>query len=115
MADDKLTVVMTIVVWLKRLLLLALFIVMLVFFVNFTLSNTQQVSLEILGWSLPSVSSSTLIMVPFILGGILGLMGALFVVVRLRLANASLKRKLVRRDSELQKLRASALKGLTDA
>lgn len=109
------TVFATIVVWFRRLLVLALFVVLLVFFVNFTLSNTEQISLEMGGLAIPAVSSSTLVMVPFILGGFTGLLVSLVLVIRLRLANASLKRKLVRRDAEIQKLRSSALKGLTDA
>lgn len=115
MADYELTVFATIVVWIKRLLVLALFVVLLVFFVNFTLSNTEQISLEVGGLSIPPVSSSTLVMVPFVLGGFSGLLVSLMLVVRLRFANASLKRKLDRRDAEIQKLRSSTLKGLTDA
>ena len=105
----------TIVVWFRRLVVLTLFVVLLVFFVNFTLLNTEQISLEIGGLAIPAVSISTLVMVPFILGGFTGLLVSLVLVIRLRLANASLKRKLVRRDAEIQKLRSSALKGLTDA
>ncbi|WP_257284857.1 LapA family protein [Endozoicomonas sp. SESOKO1] len=119
MVDYELTFVKssfaTIVVWIKRLLILALFVVLLVFFVNFTLSNTEQISLEMGGLVIPPVSSSTLVMVPFVLGGFAGLLVSLTLVIRLRLANASLRRKLARRDAELQKLRSSALKGLTDA
>lgn len=115
MADFDLTVFATIVVLIKRFLVLALFVVLLVFFVNFTLSNTEQISLEMGGLVIPPVSSSTLVMVPFVLGGFAGLLVSLMLVIRFRLANASLRRKLVRRDAEIQKLRSSALKGLTDA
>ncbi|USE39103.1 LapA family protein [Endozoicomonas sp. SCSIO W0465] len=119
MADYELPLVKsgfaTIVVWIKRLLVLALFVVLLVLFVNFTLSNTEQISLEMGGLTIPAVSSSTLVMVPFVLGGFAGLLVSLMLVIRLRLANASLRRKLARRDAELKKLRSSALKGLTDA
>ncbi|WP_067585542.1 lipopolysaccharide assembly protein LapA domain-containing protein [Endozoicomonas ascidiicola] len=115
MADVKLAIFTTILVWIKRLLTLALFVVLLVFFVNFTLSNTEQVVLELGGMSLPSFSTSTLVLVPFVIGGLVGLVISLILVTRLRLANASLKRKLERRDTELHKLRSSALKGITDA
>lgn len=118
MADSKLAIVQrsvsVLVVSLKRLLVLALFVVLLVFFVNFTLSNTEQITLQIGGWSLPAISSSALAMVSFVLGGFLALLVSLSLVVRLYLANASLRRKLDRRDTELHKLRSSALKGLTD-
>lgn len=115
MADYELTAFATVVVFVRRLLILVLFVVLLVFFVNFTLSNADQITLEVGGLTIPTVSSSTLVIVPFVLGGFAGLLVSLMFVIRLRLANASLRRKLARRDAELQKLRSSALKGLTDA
>lgn len=115
MADYELTVFASAVVWFKRLLVLALFVVLLVFFVNFTLSNTEQISLRLGELIIPPVSVSTLVMVAFVLGGFAGLLVSLILVIRLRLANASLNRKLVRRDAEIKKLRSSTLKGLTDA
>ena len=102
-------------VWLKRLVILALFAVLLVIFVNFALSNTGQITLEMAGWTMPPLKSSTLVLVPFILGGVIGLLASLVLVVRLHMANSSLKRKLARRDAEIQKLRSSTLKGLTNA
>ena len=102
-------------VWLKRLVILALFAVLLVFFVNFSLSNTGQVTLDLVGWTMPPVKSSTLVLVPFILGCVIGLLASLMLIIRLRMANSSLKRKLTRRDAEIQKLRSSTLKGLTNA
>ena len=101
--------------WLKRLVILALFVVLLVLVVNFALSNTGQVTLEMAGWTMPPLKSSTLVLVPFILGGVIGLLVSLVLVVRLHMANSSLKRKLARRDAEIQKLRSSTLKGLTNA
>ncbi len=107
--------IMTLVVWCKRLLVLALFFVFLIFFVNFTLTNTQMIGLDFIGFTLPELKVSTLVVVPFLLGGLLGLTVASFVIARLRLGNASLRRNLARRDAELQKLRTNTLKGLTDA
>ena len=105
----------TLGVWVKRLLLLALFIILLVFFVDFTLSNKQSVSLDFLGLTLSPVSSATVVVISFVSGGVLGLLASIMLVTRLRLANASLRRKLKRRETELHTLRANALKGLTDA
>lgn len=102
-------------VWLKRLMILALFVVLLVIFVNFALSNTGQMTLDMAGWTTPPLKSSTLVLVPFILGGVIGLLVSLALVIRLHMANNSLKRKLARRDAEIQKLRSSTLKGLADA
>ncbi|MGB0359890.1 MAG: lipopolysaccharide assembly protein LapA domain-containing protein [Endozoicomonas sp.] len=111
----KLAIFATTLVWIKRLLTLVFVVVLLALFVNFTLSNTEQVVLQLGGLRLPSFSSSTLVLVPFIAGGLAGLLVSLFIVTRLRLSNASLKRKLDRRDTELHKLRSSALKGITNA
>ncbi len=105
----------TLSIWLKRLLVLVAFLVLLVFFVNFTSVNTQLVSLDLVGMILPEISLSTLVMVPFVLGGLVGLLVSSLVVARLVYSNKSLGRKLARRDNEIQKLRSNALKGLTDA
>ena len=105
----------TLITWLKRLLVLVVFLVLLVFFVNFTLANTQLVSLDLVGFILPEVTLSTLVLVPFVLGGIVGLLVSMAIVARITYLNKSLGRKLVRRDNEIQKLRSSTLKGLTDA
>ena len=119
MADYELTSVgcffVSTLVWLKRLVILALFVFLLFIFVNFALSNTGQVTLEMAGWSSPPLKSSTLVLVPFILGGVIGLLASLALVIRLHMANNSLKRKLARRDAEIQKLRSSTLKGLANA
>ncbi len=119
MADYELSLVgrflASLLVWLKRLVVLTLFAVLLVLFVSFTLSNTGQITLELVGWTMPPVQSSTLVLVPFILGGVIGLLVSFTLVIRLRMVNSSLKRKLARRDAEIQKLRSSTLKGLTNA
>ena len=111
----ELTLITTLGALIKRLLVLAVFVVLLVFFVDFTLSNKQPFSLDVLGFILPSVTASTMVIISFLVGAVLGLMASVLVVTRLKLSNASLKRKLKRRDSELHTLRTSALKGLTDA
>ena len=109
------TVISTLGIWFKRLLILTVFLVLLIFFVNFTLANTSMVSLDFVGIALPEVTVSTVVLVPFVLGGLIGLLVSMGLVARLVYTNKSLGRKLVRRDSEIQKLRSSTLKGLTDA
>ena len=99
----------------KRLIVLLIFLVLLVFFINFTLTNTQAVTLGIAGFQLPEVTLSTLVLIPFVLGGFLGLLMSAFLVLRLRYRNKSLSRKLARREAEIQTLKSSTLKGLTDA
>lgn len=104
-----------VVVWIKRGLLLVLLLALLVFMVSFAASNTGEVSLRLAGWSLGTVKAATLAVVSFIGGGVMGMVVSVVALSRLRLRNASLMRKLARRDKELQKLRSSSLKGLTDA
>ena len=100
-------------VWLKRLLVLFLLIIMLVILVNFVISNPQLVDFQLAGMQLPELKASTAVIAAFIVGGVCGLLASTFAIGRLRLANASFQRKLGRRDAELQKLRANALKELS--
>ncbi|MGI9276974.1 MAG: lipopolysaccharide assembly protein LapA domain-containing protein [Endozoicomonas sp.] len=100
-------------VWIKRLLLLAAVLVLLVVLVNFIVANPQMIQFQFSGMQLPMVKVSSVVVISFILGSVIGLLMSLLTVTRLRLANASYKRKLGRRDAELHKLRANALKGLT--
>ena len=97
---------------LKRLLVLLLVLVMLVILVNFVVDNSQLIQFQLAGMSMPEAKASTLVIMAFVSGGLTGLLVSSFAIGRLRLANASFKRKLGRRDAELQKLRVSALKGL---
>ena len=99
--------------WLKRLLVLSLLVILLVILVNFVISNPQQVDFQLAGMQLPELKASTAVIAAFIVGGICGLLVSMVAIGRLRLANASFQRKLGRRDAELQKLRANALKGLS--
>ena len=99
--------------WLKRLSVLLLLIVLLVVLVNFVVSNPQLVEFQLAGLQLPELKASSAVIIAFIVGGSAGLLVSMVAIGRLRLANASFQRKLGRRDAELQKLRANALKGLS--
>ncbi|WP_263079630.1 lipopolysaccharide assembly protein LapA domain-containing protein [Endozoicomonas sp. Mp262] len=103
------------VVWMKRGLLLVLLLILLVFMVSFATSNTSEVHLQLLGWDLMSIKTASLAVMSFIAGGVVGIIVSVVSISRLQLKNSSLMRKLARRDKELQKLRSSSLKGLTDA
>lgn len=100
-------------VWLKRLLLLLGALILLVVLVNFILANPQLITFELAGFQLPQIKASSVVVISFIGGGAAGLLVSAFAIARLRLANASYKRKLGRRDAEIQKLRSNTLKGLT--
>ncbi|AMO56780.1 LapA family protein [Endozoicomonas montiporae] len=99
--------------WLKRLLVLILLVFLLVVLVNFVISNPQLVGFQLAGMQLPELKASTAVIFAFIVGGMCGLLASFVAIGKLRLANASFQRKLARRDAELQKLRANALKGLS--
>ncbi|MGI9280986.1 MAG: lipopolysaccharide assembly protein LapA domain-containing protein [Endozoicomonas sp.] len=100
-------------IWLKRLVILLGSLILLVILVNFIVANPQLIRFDLAGLSLPEVKASSVVVISFIMGGLFGLMVSLVAITRLRLVNASFKRKLDRRDAEIQKLRANALKGLT--
>ena len=99
-------------IWLKRLLVLMLLLVMLIVLVNFVVANPQLIQFQLAGRFMPEAKASTLVVLAFVAGGLVGLLVSSLTIGRLQLANASFKRKLGRRDAELQKLRANALKGL---
>ncbi|WP_252179759.1 lipopolysaccharide assembly protein LapA domain-containing protein [Endozoicomonas sp. 4G] len=100
-------------IWLKRLVILLGSLLLLILLVNFIVANPQLIRFDLAGFLLPEVKVSSVVVISFILGGLFGLLVSLVATARLRLANASFKRKLGRRDAEIQKLRANALKGLT--
>ncbi|WP_422133898.1 lipopolysaccharide assembly protein LapA domain-containing protein [Endozoicomonas sp. ALD040] len=100
-------------IWLKRLVILLGSLLLLIILVNFIVANPQLVRFDLAGFLLPEVKVSSVVVISFIMGGLFGLLVSLVAMTRLRLANASFKRKLGRRDAEIQKLRANALQGLT--
>ncbi|WOG30196.1 lipopolysaccharide assembly protein LapA domain-containing protein [Endozoicomonas sp. 8E] len=100
-------------IWLKRLVILLGSLLLLIILVNFIVANPQLVRFDLAGFLLPEVKVSSVVVISFIMGGLFGLLVSLLAMTRLRLANASFKRKLGRRDAEIQKLRANALQGLT--
>ena len=104
--------VSVVAVWLKRLLLLLGAGVLLVTLINFVMVNPQLVQFQFAGKSLPEVKASSVAVIAFIVGGLAGLLVAAVSIARLRLLNASYRRKLARRDAEIHKLRSDTLKGL---
>ncbi|MCL6271336.1 LapA family protein [Sansalvadorimonas sp. 2012CJ34-2] len=97
-----------------QLMGLVLFIVLLiVLFAGLILANEQSVAVGFWGWTAVPMSLPFVLFLAFFIGAAVGLAGCLWMVFRLRMRNASLQRKLKRRDAELQKLRVSALRGLS--
>ena len=76
-------------VWIKRFFAIIVFLLMLIFLVSFTASNSGMVKLELFGWSTLPFKISSLLITAFILGGLAGLAVSLLSLVRLRLKNAA--------------------------
>ncbi|MDP0589844.1 MAG: lipopolysaccharide assembly protein LapA domain-containing protein [Candidatus Endonucleobacter bathymodioli] len=104
----------TLMVWIKRIFVAFLLLLMLILLVNFTASNAGEVQLKLFSWHIISLKISALAISSFVFGGVAGLIVAASSIIRLQLKNSCLKRKIDRRNTKLQKLRSSTLKGLTD-
>jgi putative membrane protein len=96
--------------WIKRLLSLALLLAVLVFGVFFTLQNTQAIGLDLLFIVLPEQYLALWVLSAFALGGIVGIVVSSVAIIQLRGGQVSLRRKLERREKELDSLRASPVK-----
>ena len=91
-------------------LLSAVFVVL---FAGLILANEQLVAVSFWSWTSGSFNLSLVIFVAFFAGVCSGVAFCLLAIFRLTLRNQSLQRKLKRRDAEVQKLRVSALRGLS--
>ncbi len=103
-------------VWLKKLLrvfsnlfLIAFLVVM---FSGLVISNPQKITVSLWNWQV-AMELSTALFFSFWIGAGLATLAGLFLFLRLNLRNRSLKRQLNHREQELQKLKVSALRGLS--
>ena len=103
-------------VWLKKLLrvfsnlfLIAFLVVM---FSGLVISNPQKITVSLWNWQV-AMELSTALFFSFWIGAGLATRAGLFLFLRLNLRNRSLKRQLNHREQELQKLKVSALRGLS--
>ena len=99
-------------VWLKWLIILLGSLILIIILICFIITNPQLIEFELVGYRLTAVKASSAVVISFIVGSLFSLLISLFIITRLKLANSSFKRKLGRRDAEIQKLRANACKGL---
>ncbi len=104
--------VSVVAVWLKRLLLILGAAVLLIALINFVMVNPQMVQFQFAGSVMPEIKASSVAVFAFIVGGLTGLLVSMISLARLRLLNASYRRKLARRDTEIHKLRSDTLKDL---
>ncbi len=91
---------------------LLLMIFLIVIFSGLVISNQQEVTVSLWSWNF-SLELSFALFLSFWLGAGLTILIGLLLIVRLNMRNSRLARKLERREQELQKLRMSALRGLS--
>ena len=95
--------------WIKGFLLLSLGFAALILGVWVSVDNPQQVTLVLLGFSLPGIALGVMVTAILLFGAVLGFLFSLAPTLKLTNENLSLKRKLRRRDKELQRLRKAPL------
>ncbi|PIE42885.1 MAG: hypothetical protein CSA50_08105 [Gammaproteobacteria bacterium] len=89
-------------VLLKRLILAALVLVVLVYGVMFSVNNNQAVVLDLWLIKLPPIWISFLIIGSFVAGGVLGVFISLFSIVKSDTQKRILKRKITKIEKDLQ-------------
>lgn len=97
--------------WIKKIVVLLILVCGLVLGVWFSTENTQPLSIVLLGFPMPAVSSGVLICGVLLAGAIVGYLVSLVAGLKTRNDNLSLKRKLNRLDKELERLRKAPVKG----
>ncbi|PID41961.1 MAG: hypothetical protein CSA52_00520 [Gammaproteobacteria bacterium] len=87
---------------LKRLILAALILVVLVYGVMFALNNSETVVLDLWLIKLPPIWVSFLIIGSFVIGGVLGVFISLFSILKSDTQKRMLKRKINKIEKNLQ-------------
>ncbi len=94
----------------KRLLLLLIILIGIVLGVWFSADNPQALTVVALGFPLPQLPAGIWLLLMVLIGAVLGYLVSVMPALKLKNENMSLKRKLKRRDRELEKLRKLPLK-----
>ena len=95
---------------LKRLLLVSVLLVVLVFGVLFSFQNTEQVALDLLVIKLPSLPVAFWVLSALAIGGLGGVLISTVTFFRLKSQAALLQRKVDKQQKELAKYRAHEAK-----
>ncbi|NIB42074.1 DUF1049 domain-containing protein [Pseudomaricurvus alkylphenolicus] len=93
----------------KKLLLISAVVLGLILGVWFSVENSAPLSVVLLGMPMPALSSGIWITGALLLGAGLGYLVSWFATLPLKNENLSLKRKIKRRDKELERLRKAPL------
>ncbi|GGE45715.1 hypothetical protein GCM10007421_19910 [Halopseudomonas oceani] len=97
--------------WLKRVLLILVFLLVALATMDFMLENQQTTSLQFLEMQSPAWPLSIYIVLAFILGSVLGVFVGWLITTRLRLKLMVQSNELNRYRKEIDKLRTQAVKG----
>ena len=97
--------------WLKRVLLILVFLLVALATMDFMLENQQSISLQFLEMQSPALPLSLYVVLSFILGGVLGIFVGWLITTRLRLKLMVQSNELNRYRKEIDKLRTQAVKG----
>ena len=97
--------------WLKRLLLIILFVSALVLGVVFTSENNTPVAIWLLGYQLPSLQLGLWLLLSLLLGSLVGLLLTMLPNLQHKQQLASRERKINALQKELNSLRTTAVKG----
>ncbi|BDX19505.1 MAG: DUF1049 domain-containing protein [Pseudomonadales bacterium] len=97
--------------WLKRVLLILVFLLVALATMDFMLENQQSISLQFLEMQSPALPLSLYVVLSFILGSVLGIFVGWLITTRLRLKLMVQSNELNRYRKEIDKLRTQAVKG----
>lgn len=97
--------------WLKRVLLILVFLLVALATMDFMLENQQSISLQFLEMQSPALPLSLYVVLSFILGSLLGIFVGWLITTRLRLKLMVQSNELNRYRKEIDKLRTQAVKG----
>lgn len=95
----------------KKLVMLVVILLGLILGVWFSAENPQLLTVTVLGFALPQIPAGILLCGVLVIGTALGYVISVLPVFQLKNDNLSLRRKLKRRDKELERLRKTPLKG----
>ena len=97
--------------WLKRIVLIVLFLCAIILGIIFTSENNMPVSVLFLGYELPALQLGLWLLVSLLLGSFIGLLLTLLPNLSHQQQLASKERKINNLQKELNALRNSAVKG----
>lgn len=97
--------------WLKRVLLILVFLLVALATMDFMLENQQSISLQFLEMQSPALPLSLYVVLSFIFGSVLGIFVGWLITTRLRLKLMVQSNELNRYRKEIDKLRTQAVKG----